>query len=68
MPAFSNLLTSVILSPFLIVFSALSLTSFQRATEYITTVAKSPQKGYMRTIKPYFKYVDTLLERLFDGK
>jgi|SaaInlStandDraft_6_1057023.scaffolds.fasta_scaffold22740_2 hypothetical protein len=30
-------------------------------------VAKSPQKGVLRQIKPYIKKIDLLLERIFQG-
>lgn len=44
MPVANNILTGAILAPLLAILSALSLTSLQRGLEYISHVAKSPQK------------------------
>lgn len=68
MPVANNILTGAILAPLLAILSALSLTSLQRGLEYISHLAKTPQKGVLRDLKPYIKQVDTVLERIFAGQ
>eukprot|EP01038_Epipyxis_sp_PR26KG_P008734 gene8734-11800_t len=67
MPVANNLLTSVILTPFITVLSALSLATLQRGLEWISSIAKTPQKGFLRQIKPYMKSLDVIIERIFGG-
>ena len=45
MAIFNNILTSVILAPIVTILSALSLSTLQRGLDYITSIAKNPQKG-----------------------
>lgn len=68
MPVANNLLTSAILAPLITILSAISLASLQRALEWVTSIAKTPQKGYLRELKPYFKSLDTIIERIFAGQ
>lgn len=35
--------------------------------EWITYISKSPQKGHLKTIKPYIQHVDKFLERILGG-
>ena len=35
--------------------------------EWIASIAHSPQKGYLRQMKPVIKKIDIFLERLFAG-
>lgn len=65
MPIASNLLTSVILAPVVTVLSALSLATVQRAMDWISSIAKTPQKGTLRQIKPFIKNVNMVMERIF---
>jgi len=44
MPVFTNVLASAMLAPFVTILSALSLSSLQRALEWISAIAKNPQK------------------------
>ena len=63
----SNLMNSVLIAPVVTLLSCLSLVSLQRGVEWVSNIAHSPQKGYLRQIKPYVKHVDALLERLLAG-
>eukprot|EP01031_Cornospumella_fuschlensis_P027032 gene27032-32665_t len=67
MPVANNLLAGTVLAPVLALLSALSLSFLQRALDWVSSVAKNPQKGYLRQIKPYMKVVDTTMERIFAG-
>jgi len=67
MPLANNILTSAILAPLVTILSAISLVSLQRATEWVKSIATTPQKGHFRTIKPYMKQFDALLDRLLAG-
>lgn len=44
MPVASNLLAGTVLAPILAVLSALSLSFLQRALDWVSNVAKNPQK------------------------
>ena len=44
MPAFSNMITAALMAPLAAVLGALSLASLQRALEWVTAIAKNPQK------------------------
>jgi hypothetical protein len=43
MPIANNLLTSAILAPLVTILSAISLASLQRAIEWVSAIAKTPQ-------------------------
>jgi len=49
------------------VFSALSLSVLQRAIEWVASIAKTPQAGFLRQAKPVFKKVNIFLEKIFAG-
>jgi hypothetical protein len=64
----SNLFTSVIVAPFVVVMSAVSLSALQRAMEWISSIAKGNNlKGWMKDVKPYAKNIDLFLERVMGG-
>jgi hypothetical protein len=63
----SNIMTSVILSPLITLLAGLSLSVLQRSFEWVSSIAKTPQKGTLRLIKPYVKRVDEFLDRLLGG-
>mmetsp|Transcript_21401 Transcript_21401/g.21525 ORF Transcript_21401/g.21525 Transcript_21401/m.21525 type:complete len:114 (+) Transcript_21401:121-462(+) len=63
----SNILTSMIMAPFLTVMSAISLATLQRALDWVTTTSKTPQKGFLRQIKPFLKNIDAFFERIMAG-
>ncbi len=44
MPVANNILTSVILAPIITILSAVSLSTLQRGLEWVSSVAKNPQK------------------------
>jgi len=44
MPAISNIFSGAILAPIVAVLGAISLSALQRSIEWISFVAKSPQK------------------------
>lgn len=67
MSAASNLLSSVILAPAVTLLAGLALSVVQRGFEWVSTIAKTPQKGALRQIKPYVKQLDAFLERLLGG-
>lgn len=66
----SNLLTSVMMGPVVVVLSALSLTVLSRSMEWVSSVAKnpSPPKGLLRDLKPYMKNVYSVMERVMGGE
>lgn len=63
----SNVMTSVILAPLVTLLAGLSLSVLQRGFEWVSSIAKTPQKGLMRQIKPFVKRVDEFLDRLLGG-
>jgi hypothetical protein len=44
MPVANNIFTSAILAPLITILSAISLASLQRAIEWVTSIATTPQK------------------------
>jgi hypothetical protein len=67
MPVANNLLTAGILAPLVAVLSGVSLSMLQRTIEWINVIATTPQKGFVRKLKPFVKKVDEILERVFAG-
>ena len=68
MPVANNILNSAILAPLVFLLSAVSLASLQRGFEWVSHVAKTPQKaGYLKDLRPYIKHLDTIIERIFAG-
>ena len=67
MPVANNILTAGILAPLLTVLSAVSLSMLQRSIEWVNVIATTPQKGFVRKIKPFVKKLDEILERVFAG-
>ena len=63
----SNIVNSIFIAPIVTLLSTLSLVSLQRGVEWVQSIAHTPQKGTMRTIKPYIKHIDVLLERTLGG-
>ena len=63
----SNIMTSVIVAPVVTLLSGLSLSVLQRAFEWVSSIAKTPQKGFLRQIKPVVKHIDAFLDRLLGG-
>lgn len=63
----SNFLSSIILAPFVLIMSAVSLSTLQRGLDWITRVATTPQSGTIRKIKPYVKQVNAFFERILEG-
>jgi len=67
MPVFTNVLASAMLAPLVTILSGLSLSSLQRGLEWISAIAKNPQKGYLRQLRPYAKSLDTIIDRILSG-
>ena len=44
MPVATNLMTSVVIAPIVTILSAISLSTIQRIIDYISQIAKTPQK------------------------
>jgi hypothetical protein len=44
MPVANNLFTGAILAPLVTILSAISLATLQRAIEWVSAIAKNPQK------------------------
>lgn len=63
----SNVMTGVILAPLVTLLSGLSLSVLQRGFEWVSSIAKTPQKGFMRQIKPFMKRLDEFFDRLLGG-
>ena len=63
----SNLTLAAILAPIVTLLSALSLATFQRAIQWVASIATTPQKGTLRQIKPYMKTVNTIIDRILQG-
>eukprot|EP01041_Mallomonas_annulata_P001526 gene1526-2941_t len=63
----SHILSSVVLAPFITLLSAVSLATLQRALEWVSGTAKTPQKGLLRQLKPIIKNIDTIFERILGG-
>eukprot|EP01036_Dinobryon_divergens_P029118 gene29117-38179_t len=55
------------LAPLVAILSAVSLSSLQRGIEWISAIAKTPQKGYLRQLRPYAKSLDVIIERILSG-
>ena len=51
----SNLLSSFILAPLLLVFSAVSLSTLQRGLDWFTRIAKTPQRYFISIPDSYFQ-------------
>ena len=47
--------------------SALSLSVLQRSIEWVASVAKSPQAGFLKQAKPIFKKINLFLDKIFAG-
>eukprot|EP01039_Chlorochromonas_danica_P000592 gene592-637_t len=63
----SNLLTSTILAPLVVILSSISLATLQRGLEWVNTIASTPQKGFLRQIKPALKVIDAFVDRILGG-
>jgi len=63
----SNLMTSILMAPFVTIMAAVPLAMIQRGMEWITFIAKNPQKGNLKTIRPYVQQFDKILERILAG-
>lgn len=59
--------TAGILAPLVAVLSGVSLSMLQRTLEWINVIATTPQKGFVRKLKPFVKKLDEILERVFAG-
>lgn len=68
MSAISSIVSAALFAPFVSILSAVILSAMQRGTEYITLIATQPQKGHLRTLRPYFKNVNMFLERLLPSE
>lgn len=64
MPGVTSVMTSVLLAPLVVLMSSLSLVSLQRGVEWVQNISTTPQKGTLKTIKPYVKQLNVLLERI----
>jgi len=49
------------------VCSALSLSVLQRSIEWVASIAKTPQAGFLRQAKPAFKKINLFLDKIFAG-
>jgi hypothetical protein len=67
MPVSSNIFAAAVLAPFITVLSAIVLATLQRALDWVTFIAKNPQKGTLKQIKPFVKQIDTFFERILAG-
>jgi hypothetical protein len=62
------MITAVMVAPVVCILSALSLTVWQRSLEWVTSLAKNPSpQGFFKTIKPYMKQLDGILDRIMGG-
>jgi hypothetical protein len=67
MPVANNLVTSALLAPLVTVLAAVSLATVQRGIEWVTSIAKNPQRGALKQIRPMMKHLDTIIERILGG-
>jgi hypothetical protein len=59
-----NIMKSALLAPLVTMMSALSLSALQRSIEWVSSIARTPQVGYLRKIKPYIKKLDLVIVRI----
>mmetsp|Transcript_23501 Transcript_23501/g.21373 ORF Transcript_23501/g.21373 Transcript_23501/m.21373 type:complete len:119 (-) Transcript_23501:32-388(-) len=62
-----SIIIAVVTGPLIAVLSGISLVNLQRGLEAISSIAKTPQKGVLRQLKPYFKQLDLILDNAFGG-
>jgi len=67
MPVGSNIFTAAVIAPFVTMLSAMVLATLQRGVEWVSSIAKNPQKGYLRQMRPYMKHLDSFIERILGG-
>eukprot|EP01033_Poteriospumella_lacustris_P003118 gene3118-2291_t len=67
MPVSTNIFAAAVMAPFITVMSAVVLATLQRAIDWVAFIAKTPQKGTLKQIKPFMKQADVFLERIFAG-
>jgi hypothetical protein len=67
MPVASNIFSAALLAPLVTILGAISLSALQRTLEWVTSIAQNPQKGWLRTLRPYMKNLDIIIERVFAG-
>jgi hypothetical protein len=63
----SNLMTAILMAPFLTIMAAVPLAMIQRGMEWITFIAKSPQKGNLKAVRPYVQQLEKVLDRILAG-
>lgn len=63
----SNIMTSILMAPFVTIMAAVPLAMIQRGMEWITFIAKNPQKGNLKVARPYIQQLDKILERILSG-
>ena len=64
---FQNVMSAILLAPLLVISSAIPLALVQRGLEWVTFIAKTPQKGYLKEARPYVQQLDKILERILGG-
>ena len=64
MPVAENVMRSALIAPLVTMMSALSLASLQRAIEWISSIARTPQSGMLRKMKPFIKKLDLVVLRI----
>mmetsp|Transcript_2346 Transcript_2346/g.1684 ORF Transcript_2346/g.1684 Transcript_2346/m.1684 type:complete len:116 (+) Transcript_2346:66-413(+) len=67
MPVSTNIFAAAAVAPFLAILSAVVLATLQRSLDWVTYIAKNPQKGTLKQIKPFVKQLDVFFERIFAG-
>ena len=59
-----TLMKSGLIAPLVVMLSALSLSALQRSIEWISSIARTPQAGTLRKLKPFIKKLDLVIVRI----
>ena len=63
----SNIMSSILMAPIVTIMAAIPLAMIQRGMEWISFIASNPQKGTLKTIRPYVKHFEKMLDRSLGG-